>query len=400
MRVLISPTAFKGSFTAEEATAALARGASRALPEAEVRRLPLSDGGPGFLEAVRAAGDAAADAEEGEARGAAASRLFRVEVRDPLGRPAEARILLTPAGEAVVESADACGLHLLAEEERNPRRTHTLGVGDLLRAAAAREAKRVVVGLGGSATCDGGTGAARAFGYRFLDEEGRSLEPGGGELARLTRVERGWRDGAEASADPDVAPEPGPGSRGLLRLLDDVDLVALADVSNPLLGPDGAARTFAPQKGASPEAVERLETGLARLAEVAGRDLPDAAGRSSDPGTGAAGGLGYGLAAFLGARLEMGSEWVLERTGFDGALEGADLVVTGEGAFDRTTGMGKVVGEVIRRARARSVPVALVCGRVGGEVPDGVVAADGEGEWVDADALAELAEGATARAVG
>lgn len=372
MRVLVCPTAFKGSFGAAVAADSLARGIRRAAPSAEVREMPLSDGGPGLLDALLAV--------EPEAR------VEEVGVSGPLGEPVTARILWTAPGArdapaaseagcagsrdvAVLESADACGLGLVTEGREDALAAHTLGVGELVREALQRGAREVVVGLGGSATTDGGTGMARAFGYGFLDAEGGPLPPGGGPLVRLARILPG-----RAPAAP---------------------ITALADVDTPMDGARGAARTFGPQKGATGEELERLVEGLERLSERLGRDLgpPDVGGRT---GSGAAGGLGAGMAAFLGADLVRGSDWVLGRTGFREALGRADLLVTGEGAWDPTSDEGKVTGEVLRAAREAGVEALLLCGRVEGVVPEGVAAADGGGRRLDPGGLEELA----ARAAG
>lgn len=363
MRVLICPTAFKGTLTASVAAQAMGRGVGRALPGAEVRRMPLSDGGPGLLEALSAA-------EEGELRPAEG-------VSGPLGElaPGGRVLLLDDGSTAVVESADACGLGLLSPDERDPLAAHTSGVGDLIRAALESAPDAVVVGLGGSATCDGGTGAARRFGWRFLDERGAELEEGGGALAELDSIRR-----SDAGRPEDVGRDAGP------------QIVALADVDNPLVGPDGAAATYAPQKGAGPRQVERLDRGLTRLAQVAARDLAPGASAvlsaARRPGAGAAGGLAFGLEAFLGAEVVGGTSWVLRRVGFDEALQDADLVVTGEGSYDGTTDRGKVVGAVLREARGSGVPVGLVCGRIEGELPEGVRGRDGGGAELDADGVA------------
>lgn len=367
MRVLVCPTAFKGSLGAAEVAAALARGVRRAAPRAEVREMPLSDGGPGLLDALLAVETWA--------------RVEEVGVTGPLGDPAWARILWT-AGEgrataaaaaaaadvAVIESADACGLALVQEGEEDALAAHTLGVGELIREALQRGAREVVVGLGGSATTDGGTGMARAFGYGFRDADDDLLPPGGGALVRLARILSG-----RAPAVP---------------------ITALADVSTPMAGARGAARTFGPQKGAGARELERLVEGLERLSDrlACDLDLPDVAER---PGSGAAGGLGAGLAAFLGAELEPGSDWVLGRVGFREALARADLLVTGEGAWDPTSGEGKVTGEVLRAAREAGVESVLVCGRVEGPVPEGVVAAGAGGRLLDGEGLEELAARAT-----
>lgn len=357
MRVLVSPTAFKGSFGAREAAEAMARGVREARPDADVRTLPLSDGGPGLLDALRAA-------EGGE--------LERVEVSGPMGSPVSGRVLWPAGREAVVESADACGLHLVPEDG-DPLRADTRGVGELVRHALAGGAEHVVVGLGGSASSDGGTGLGRVFGFRFLDEEGRPLPPGGGPLRRLGRIAPGLRPAARVTA--------------------------LADVLNPLTGMRGAAREYGPQKGATAEEVELLVEGLERLAERLARDL--SAEVAEFPGTGAAGGLGAGCAAFLGARIVAGSEWVMERAGFEGALPGAGLVVTGEGAYDATSAAGKITGRVLERCRAAGTPALLVCGRAeAGSVPEGVGVAEVGGAWLGEDDLARLTAGALREAPG
>jgi glycerate kinase len=220
------------------------------------------------------------------------------------------------------------------------------------------------MGLGGSATVDGGTGLARVLGYRFLDEHGSDLPAGGGFLGLLARVEAGP------------------------PLEEKVAVTAIADVRGPLTGPDGAARCFGPQKGASPEAVDILEAGLTRLGERLREDL----GRevADLPGAGASGGLGAGCAAFLGANLVSGSEWLLERLGFARALDEADLVITGEGAWDATSDLGKITGEILLRARVVGVPALLVCGRVTGQTPPGVTVVGAEAEWLDPDDISRL----------
>ena len=378
MRVLICPTAFKGSLGAARAARAMEEGVRRALPGAACTRLPLSDGGPGLIESLEnagpdrivEAGNVSGPVPAGDAT--ATGDRSRAEVRG--------RVLLLDGGRtAVVESADACGLALLPPEARDPLTTHTRGVGDLLLAAMDREPARLVVGLGGSATCDGGSGAARTVGYRFLDERGGELPDGGGSLVDLADIRRPAGSSGDGSASRAVP-----------------ELLALADVDNPLLGPEGAAATYAPQKGADPAGVERLEAGLRRLVEVASRDLEADPGRvraaADRQGAGAAGGLAFGLEVFLGARVVGGTDWVLRRVGFGDALEDADLVVSGEGAYDRTTERGKVVGEVIRRAREAGVPVRLVCGRIEGELPPGVRGEDGGGRVLDAGGVAAAAE--------
>lgn len=353
--IIVAPTAFKGTLPAAEAARALARGVARAAPDSEVRELPLSDGGPGLLDALAVVG----------------LHEQHVRVDGPLGDPVRARFGLGQ-GLAVVETAEACGLHLVPEERRDPMRASTRGVGALILAALASSRSRgqnpqLVLGLGGSATVDGGLGMASALGWRLLDDAGRPVPPGGQGLESLSTIHPpagGWNAPARVTA--------------------------LSDVSAPLVGERGAARVFGPQKGASPADVERLEAGLARLGDllttITGNEV------ASRPGAGAAGGLGAAAVAFLGAELRSGSDWVLERTGARALLARATLVVTGEGSVDAQTGMGKLVGEVMDAARREGVPVLVIAGRIEGALPEGVRGFDGAGAVLDEEALAALAE--------
>ena len=355
--ILVCPTDYKGTITAATAARALARGAREARPEAEIVELPVSDGGPGLIDALLAA------------RG---GDLHTVRVSDPLGRPVDARVLVVQLERgrvAIAESADACGMHLLGRAELDPMRLGSGGVGALIE-AAARFADTVVLGLGGSATVDGGVGMAAALGWRFLDADGRDLKPGGAALRRLEHIRA-----------PDV--------RALPRV------VALADVRNPLIGRQGAARVFAPQKGASEADVEVLAEGLARLADVILRDI--GVDVASVEGAGAAGGLGAACSAFLGASLARGADWVLRAVDFDERLARASLVITGEGAWDAQSSMGKVTGEVIARAERARVPVLLVAGHVGGELPAHVTPVRSKGGMLDAAELQRVASVETGR---
>ncbi len=276
MRVLIAPDSFKGSASATAVAAALAAGWLAARPDDQVTRLPLADGGEGTLDVLAAP--------------------------DPLG-------------------------------------AQTTGLGEILGRALDAGAERVLVGLGGSAATDGGTGALAALGARFLDASGRPLPPGGGALAALSRADL-------------THLRPPPAGR----------VTCLTDVTAPLLGPRGAAAVFGPQKGADGAQIARLEAGLARLAEVLGGD-------PAAPGAGAAGGTGYGLATAWGAVLTPGAAELSRLAGLDRALAGADLVITGEGRFDATSLTGKTCGAVIAAAAAAGVPVALVTGQVSGTAP-------------------------------
>lgn len=319
MKVVVAPDSFGGTLSAVEAAEAIAAGWSRTRPGDEIVPLPLADGGEGTLEAV-AHGD---------------DEWRTVEVADPLGRPRHANWLLRPDGSAIVESAEACGLKLLQAAERNPLMTTTYGVGQLLEDVRRVGCRRVAVGLGGSATVDGGAGAAAALGVRVQREGGSGVKIGGGELVTVGRVVTRWLD---------------PGWR-------EVEVVLWSDVETVLAD---AAATFGPQKGATPEAVARLEDGLARWADVAERDLGGSWRQL--PGSGAAGGLGFGLMAVLAGRRVRGAEAVAELVGLDEALDAAGVVVTGEGRLDATSLEGKVVGAVLRRAAEAKLPAVAVVG--------------------------------------
>ena len=316
-RVLVAPNPYRGTLDAVEAAAALARGLRRA--GLRPRVLPLADGGPGTLAALRAA---------------LGGRPRRARVAGPLGSPVEAVWLDLPGGLAVVESAQAIGLHLTPPPRRGALAASTEGLGQLLLAVAAAGKRKVLLGLGGSASSDGGVGLARALGWRFEDAAGEALAPGGGALRGLARLRRPRR-----------------------RVLGALRIEALCDVSAPLYGPRGAARVYAPQKGATPAQVRVLDAGLRRLAALAGTAL------AREPGSGAAGGLGFGLGAFAGARLRPGSEALMDWCGLETALERADLLVTGEGCLDAQSLQGKLPAALAARARAQGKPCVAVVGR-------------------------------------
>ena len=352
--VLIAPAAFKGTFGPRQVADALATGVRQALPDAAVLQCPISDGGDGLLDAVLPPG----------------SHRERLDVTGPLGEPVSGELGWIDPDTAIFESATACGIALLQPGQLDPLRATTRGVGELIWEAVERGANTVVVGLGGSATVDGGTGAARGLGWSLVDSTGAQLPEGGGSLVKLMDVEGGWSVAAR--------------------------VVVLADVTTPLVGPKGAAPVFGPQKGAGPEAVKLLARGLDRLADVMARhgrhDLATLAGG------GAAGGLGAGLAFFAKAQLTGGADWVLDRVGFDAALATAQLVITAEGSFDRTSLVGKASGEVVRRAQAAKKRVAVVAGKVEGLV--GLHALDGNGRVLDAVGIAALAQQAVREAFG
>jgi len=323
MRILLAPDKFKGTFTAEEVCRHLAAGIRSEAPSVETVSLPQADGGEGTLDILLAC--------------MGGSRV-QIAARDPLGGPITAPVGRLESGGVVVESSLFCGLGLVPEARRDPMRSSTYGLGLALREVLDWNPPEILVGLGGSATVDGGLGLALALGYRLLDARGGELAGLGRDLLALERIVR-----------PDGDP---PGGQVPIRIL--------CDVMNPLTGPRGAAPLFAPQKGASPDEVRALAAGLERLAAVAGRDL----GRDVAllPGAGAAGGLGAGLVLFAGGKIEAGAEAVGRLTGLEAAVARADLVVTGEGRVDAGTAEGKVVARVLAAARAHNVRAIVVCG--------------------------------------
>jgi glycerate kinase len=323
VRIVIAPDSFKGSIAAAAAADALAAGWLAERPGDEVTRLPLADGGEGTLDVLAAAVPAA--------------RWHSALVSGPDGRPVDCPWLELPDGAAVVELARASGLPLLTAPD--PLGAHTAGLGEAISHALDAGAREIVITLGGSASTDGGTGALAALGARFLDRAGHALPRGGGALRDLASV--------------DLAGLRRPPAGGVS---------CLADVTAPLLGPAGAAAVFGPQKGADPGQVGRLDAGLARLAALLGGD-PGAAG------AGAAGGAGYGFAAAWNAHIRPGAAELCRIAGLDRALNGADLVITGEGRYDQTSTGGKVAGAVFTAAAAAGVPAALVAGQLAGDRP-------------------------------
>ena len=323
MRILLAPDGFGGTLTAAQAAHALGEGWRRVAPDDELDLAPLSDGGPGLLEVLATALPAA--------------RALAVEVEDPLGRPVEAHVLLDGA-TAYVESALACGLHLLSAAERDPRSASTYGVGRLVTAALDAGVSRIVVGLGGSATNDGGAGLLTALGLRLHGADGTRLPRGGAPLRGL--------DHLSGRLDPRLA---------------EVDLVAATDVDSPLLGLRGASATFGPQKGASREDVALLDAALTRWADVLETELGVRV--RDQAGAGAAGGLGAALFA-VGARREPGIALVQAAVGLAERVAAADLVVTGEGTFDFSSLAGKVVSGVAALAGEHAVPCVVLAGDV------------------------------------
>ncbi|MGZ3486508.1 MAG: glycerate kinase [Isosphaeraceae bacterium] len=327
MRVVIAPDKFKGSLTALEAAEAMARGLSRVDPSAEIDRVPMADGGEGTVAALVAA---------------TGGSYRTVTVTGPLGEPVVASFgLLGDGRTAVLEMASASGLWLVPPALRDPLRATTRGTGQLLLAALKAGARRVIVGIGGSATNDGGAGLGQALGFRLLDTHGRELEPGGGELDRLARIER----------------------TDQVAVLGSATIAVACDVTNPLCGPQGASAVYGPQKGATPEVVERLDRNLGHFADIVARDL-DVAVRHI-PGSGAAGGLGGGLVAFAGGRLEGGVNLVIEAVNLRERLHAADLCLTGEGALDGQSAFGKTAVGVARLAHSLRCPTLAIAGSIG-----------------------------------
>ncbi|WP_031469264.1 glycerate kinase [Sciscionella sediminilitoris] len=316
--VLIAPDKFKGSLTAADVADAVAGGISAAVPSVPLRRLPLADGGDGTVAAALAAGFARVE----------------VTVQGPTGEPVHAEYAV--AGDtAIVELAEASGLRRLPGGNPAALSATSAGTGELIAAALDSGARRIVLGIGGSANTDGGAGMITALGARLLDGSGTALAPGGGALRELDRIDLSEMD----------------------TRLSATEFVLASDVDNPLLGAQGAATVYGPQKGAGPEDIPVLEAGLRRFAELAGPGWVDA------PGAGAAGGVGFAALALLGARMRAGFDVLAELLGFDAALAGARLVVTGEGSLDEQTLYGKVPSGVATRARAAGIPVVAVAGR-------------------------------------
>ncbi len=327
MKIVIAPQHFKGSLTALEAAQAMERGIRRALPDLESILLPMADGGEGTVAALVAATE---------------GRIMTCQVTGPLGAAVVARWgLLGDGTTAVIEMASASGITLVPAERLDPASATTYGTGQLIRAALDAGCGKLIIGIGGSATNDGGAGMAQALGARLLDRQGQPLPPGGAALKELARIDCSRLD-----------------SR-----LKDCQVVVACDVTNPLCGSQGASAVYGPQKGATPEMVQQLDAALANYARVIHRDLGAAV--TDLPGAGAAGGLGAGLVAFLGARLQPGVEMVCHACHIDDVLRDVDLVFTGEGKIDGQTAFGKTVVGIARRARAWGVPTIVIAGSIG-----------------------------------
>jgi glycerate kinase len=328
MNVLVCPDSFKGSLKSTEAASAIRNGLLAGFPRLCIAEKPLADGGEGTVEAtVKACG----------------GKLIEDEVTGPLWEKVRALMGILPDGTCVLELAQAAGLVLVPEKQRNPRHTTTYGVGELLKKALERGYRRIILGVGGSATCDGGMGALRALGARFFDEKGRELSGTGEDLPRIATI----------SVDH------------LLRPPQGVELIIASDVQNPLYGPLGAAYVYAPQKGAGPEDVRFLDEGLQHFAAMVRQFLGVAV--DDLPGGGAAGGIVAGLWAFLKARVTSGIRLIAELIGLEEAIASSQLVVSGEGKIDRQTFFGKTISGVLELCTKHEKPLLVLAGTIAWE---------------------------------
>ena len=327
MRIILAPDSYKGSLSAVAVAAAMEQGILSVWPKAEIKKVPIADGGEGTVAALVTA---------------TGGRIIQTSVMGPLGDPVEAHWGILGDGEtAVIEMAAASGLPLVPPEKRDPRLATTYGTGQLIKAALDFGLRKLIIGIGGSATNDGGAGMAQALGAKFLDTAGNELPLGGAALAKLATINL-------AGLDPQLA---------------EATILVACDVTNPLCGPQGASAVYGPQKGATPEVVRELDLALQRYAAVAkattGKDVANL------PGAGAAGGLGAGLLFFTKAELKPGVQIVLETTGFERLVQQADLVITGEGATDFQTAFGKAPVGVAKIAQQYQVPVICLSGGLG-----------------------------------
>ena len=325
MKITIAIDSFKGSLSSMEAGSAVADGILRAFPKAEIQVRPLADGGEGsvdcFLEAL-------------------GGRKETVQVHGPYMELMEAEYGILSDGTAVVEMASCAGLPLV-EDRKNPKKTTTYGVGELILAAAKAGSKRIITGLGGSCTNDGGCGMAAALGIRFYDAQDREFVPTGGTLKEIRRIDMSRRE----------------------KLLDQIELLAMCDITNPLTGPEGAAHVFSPQKGADEGMIQELEAGMVHYASILEQTVQIPKIREL-PGGGAAGGMGTGMAALLGAKLIPGIQAVLDTVQIDTLAEHADLILTGEGKIDSQSIHGKVLSGIARRGKALGIPVVAIAGGI------------------------------------
>jgi glycerate kinase len=322
VKIVVAPDSFKGSLTALEVSDAIEKGIREVFPEAEIIKIPMADGGDGTVECL-------VNATGGE--------ILREKVIGPLGNEILAHYgILGDKKTAVIEMAAASGLTLVPENKRNPLITTTYGTGQLIKAALNQGCRKMIIGIGGSATNDGGAGMVQALGVKLLDQEGKEVGFGGGELKKIVKIDISCMD----------------------NRLFDIKVLVASDVNNPLCGPQGASRIYGPQKGATPEIIEELDKSLSYFAELIKRDLNKDI--KDMPGAGAAGGLGASLMAFLSAELRPGIEIMIEAVKLEQAIKDADLVITGEGKIDSQTIYGKAPIGVAKIAKKYNVPVVAV----------------------------------------
>ena len=326
MKIVIAPDSFKGSLTALQVAEAIEVGLRRVFPTAAIEKVPMADGGEGTVQSL-------VDATGGE--------ILTARVRDPVGNPIDAQYGVLGDGiTAVIEMAAASGLTLVPLAKRDPRVTTTYGTGELIRAALGHGCRKLIIGIGGSATNDGGAGMAQALGAKLLTASNEQIGPGGGPLATLNSIDLSELD----------------------QRIREMETVVACDVNNPLTGKEGASHVYGPQKGATPEMIEELDANLAHFNKIVQRDLSKSVG--DVPGAGAAGGLGAGLMAFLNASLKSGIEIVTEATQLSKQFAGADLVITGEGQINFQTVFGKTPVGVAKVAKTHNIPVIAIAGSI------------------------------------
>ena len=326
MKIVIAPDSFKGSLTALQVAEAIEVGLRRVFPDAAIEKIPMADGGEGTVQSL-------VDATGGQ--------ILTAQVLDPLGNSINAQYGVLGDGiTAVIEMAAASGLTLVPEDKRDPRVTTTYGTGELIRVALAHGCRKLIIGIGGSATNDGGAGMAQALGAKLLTASGEQIEPGGGSLATLNSIDL-------SELDPGIA---------------ETETVVACDVNNPLTGKQGASHVYGPQKGATPEMIRVLDANLVHFDKIVQRDLSKSVGNV--PGAGAAGGLGAGLMAFLDASLKSGIEIVTEATQLSKRFAGADLAITGEGQINFQTIFGKTPVGVAKVAKTHNIPVIAIAGSI------------------------------------
>ena len=349
MKIVIAPDSFKESLTALQVADSIERGIRKVIPNAEIVKVPMADGGEGTVQSL-------IDSSQGS--------IVKAKVIGPMGNQVQAYFgLMGNSHTAVIEMASASGIHLAEPENRNPLITTTFGTGQLIKAALDLEVNHLILGIGGSATNDAGMGMCQALGIQFLDEKGNSLGYGGGELDKLAKIDL-------TNLDPRLA---------------NVTLEVACDVTNPLCGPTGASHVFGPQKGATPEMITRLDANLAHFADVVLEQL--GVDVKNIPGAGAAGGLGAALYGLLNATMKPGIDIVIEATQLEQAIQGADVVITGEGRIDSQTIHGKTPSGVAKVCKAANIPVIGIAGCLS---PDCAVVHD-----YGIDAVFDVVPGAT-----